>query len=457
MRKFLLFYCIVFTVAFLFLLGHSLTGMDEVMLLDPCRNFFAGQFASRLWYAPGTESHFMAYLPAVTSFRILFLSFLPDTLFFHRLPFFLVFIASAFLLFKIISTKVTNPWIPVLAVVLFLNDKGLWDTTISCRSEILQVLLILSYFYIETKTPRKIYGVVKGLVAGLLFLTHPPAWSIAMVFVAFFIVNDKKTRWISSLAFLAPILGYLFTIHFDLRGLAQQLFMDGALATAQNGLFYRLAHCYERFLPYPYRSQPWVILLLLLSVAFALRRIFVKDPLLRNLSITYVAYLLFLLLASGNYYRYNPPLLACMYLVIPFIVQHVLDRYRVKLTMVFATGCMALVSIPFILRVGRSISNRHVNDTGIVVKELQKILPGNDPEVLIIGEPAGYYFTMNTRASYATRYTTAKFNTIATKTYYLGYEKESPPGYEFAADIIPGMPVDGTYRGLKLYRRISGY
>ncbi len=459
MKKFTVIYVALFFCAFVYMAKHGVVGLDEIMLLDPGINFTHGNYSSKLWVAAGTELHFMAYLPAITVFRLPFLYLLPNNILYHRLPFVLVFILCTWLIYKITKARFKNTNLPLLTVLLFINDKGLWDATLSGRSEILQVLLILLYFFFELKNQNIFSTIIKGFIVGCLLLTHPPAWIIAITLL-FFLYKKKNVRLniLATISVIFPLFLFLFSIHFKIHELASQLFMDGSLLSSQHSLYYRLTHFYSRGLPYPYLYQPWVILLFFLSLYFSASPAIFKERLIKKIVLLFVVYLIFLIFTAENYYRYNVPLLTCMYLMFPYIIKHLKEKNRF-VSKPYLTGLMIFfISIPFVFRLAQVVRNREYNETETLVNQFK-----NDPIInqsvstLLVGEPVGYYLALNTPlTTFSTTYSIAKFSLEKySKVYYLSCKALPPRDFRLIQEYHSTAIEDGTYKGLKWYEAIK--
>ncbi|MCX6188479.1 MAG: hypothetical protein NTW54_02530 [Bacteroidetes bacterium] len=458
MRKIIALYFILFLLAFVYTAQHALVGLDEVMLLDPCLNFMQGSYSSKLWYAQGAENHFMAYLPALSALRIPFLYLLPNTLFFHRLPLVLLGIICAWLVYKITVAKFKQSALTFLTILLFINDKGIWDATLSGRSEMIQVFLILLFFFFSTKNATVFYNILKGLTVGALFLTHPPAWSIAVLLsIILYRTNTIRGFYIALLAMVSPLLIFLITIHFDILALAKQLFLDGSLYSSKHTFLYRISHFYERFLPYPYLYQPWVVLLILACVYFLLNTKISKQPMVQQIGWVFLLYLTFLLLVSENLYRYNPPLLVVAYLLFPYVLQSLQDRFgfTIKRPIIMAVVC--LISIPYAVRAVSILKKTKNNNTAILIDQFKHSSVFKETEnSLIIGEPVGYYLAMNLPSTaYSTHYTILKFDSLYyKKVYFLTYQNLPSDRFSLVIDN-PEKISGGTYNALKLYEVIN--
>jgi hypothetical protein len=460
MRKITLVYFLLFIFGFLYMALHSIVGLDEVMLLDPCRNFLHGNYTSRLWYASGTENNFMAYLPATSYLRLFFLMFLPDSILFHRLPFIFVFFLSAWLIYKITKARFHDNYIILLTVLFFINDKGLWDAALSGRSEILQILFILLYFFLDLKSVSVFISIMKGLVIGCLFLTHPPAWIIVVVLLlSLYRKGIARNLVLSVVAFALPVFIFLLLINFNIRDLFSQLFMDGQLASATHGFFYRLTHFHSRFLPYPYLSQPWVIILFAGCLVYIFNLRIFKEKYVVKISIVFITYLAFLIFFTDNYYRYNPPLLVCMYLLLPFMMKLLLEKYNLKITKATAIIIVIVISLPFAARCIKTYRLRNMNDSGILVNQFAPAMntDAHSGRALVIGEPVGYYLALAMHETdYSTIYTTHKFNFKNYRSiYYLTYHDLSEPNYKLIKEFTPPEIEDGTYKGLKVYELVE--
>ncbi len=455
MRKYTLAYCLLFFAALTWTAKHCIPALDEVMLLDPCVNFLHGNYGSKLWYAAGTEEHFMAYLPASSVFRIPFLLIFPIGTFYYKLPFILLFAVCAWLLYKIIRSKFENETLAWLTVFLFINDKGLWDSTFSGRSELLQVCFILLFFYIEIKNHSVTTGILKGLIIGCLVLTHPPAWIIALILTFFLYRKSHVKVFIISIGFvLLPILIYLFTINFKISELFSQLFMEGTLARANETFLHRLIHSYERMLPYPYLFQPWVPLLFLACLFFILSFKVHKETFVRRIGIVFFAYSFFLVFFSDNYYRYNPPLLACMYLLLPFVIEYLRIRYSLKqITNKLLVLTIIIITMPFVARCYNIYLTRNSTNTEVLIQDFRETKLGNEQTKLIVGEPIGYYMAASVeKAEYATIYTMHKFNlNNYDRVFFLTYDNLDEKKYQLQKEFQPGEIKSGTFKGLKIY------
>lgn len=459
MRKYIILYFIVFACGLLYLAIHSVVTLDEVMLLDPCLNFLSGHYNSKIWYAPGSELVFMSYLPANFLFRILFLYLFPHQLFFYRLPYILLFMGSGILLYSIVQKRYHQPLLSVITAIFFLNDKGLWDASLSGRTETIQVFLILSYFYLELKNSGVIIPILKGFVIGLLFLTHPPAWIVATVFM-WYAIDLKQTRrmLLTLLPVVLIIILFILSIHFNIKEFAAQLFLEGSLSSPAHSFGYRFIHFGDRFLPYPYLMQPWVLLILVASAYFWLNISVVKSKWEQSVGIVFFSYLIFLLITSENYSRYNPPLLVCTYLFLPFIINYIQVRLKRGIPKYLYLIVILLVSIPFMLRVSRAYSNRDSNDAKqVVVQFLEAIHHQSNESILIIGEPIGYFVAKTEPGlDYTTPFTTHKFKDREyDRQILISYQEYTSNAYHLISKIEILNTESGTYQGLNCYERIS--
>lgn len=459
MRKYVITYFIVFALGLLYLAIHSIVTLDEVMLLDPCLNFLKGHYSSKLWYAPGSELFFMSYLPANFLFRISFLYIFPHHLFFYRLPYILLFIGSGILLYSIVQKKYQQALLSVITAIFFLNDKGLWDASLSGRTEIIQVFLIMSYFYMELKDSAILTPTIKGLIIGLLLLTHPPAWIIGAVFIWFAIdLKNFRNTILNWLPVIVIVLLFLVSIHFNIKEFVSQLFMEGSLSSPSHSFWYRLVHFHERFLPYPYLMEPWVLLILTLCIYFWLNIGIVKSNWEQKVGIVFFSYLIFLILTSENYSRYNPPLLVCAYLFLPFIIKFIQVSLKPSVPNYIYQIVILLVTIPFLLRVSRAYANKETNNSNIVVVQfLNSMHHQSNESILIIGEPVGYFVAQSAPGiDYTTPFTTHKFKD---RTYdrqiLLSYQVYSSDEYQLISKIDSLNNESGTYQGLKCYERIN--
>ncbi len=457
MRKIFTIYIFFIVASFLVLSSRSLVQLDEVMLLDPCLRWLQGiGYTSKLWFAKGSQDHFLAYLPTNSAFRIPFLYIFPSTLFFHRLPFTVVFLFGGFLIYKITYNKLQNSFLAIFATIFFLSDKGLWDATLSGRSEILQVLLILVYFQLEKEVCTSFESITKGVVIGLLFLTHPPAWIIAFcLLILSYKKHDKSKFYFVLFSVFAIFMIYLIAINFNIREAWSQLFLNGTLAILPNTIWHRITHFYERLLPYPYLYQPWVIVLFIASLFFWLNVSIFKDKFVRKIGILFAVYVFFLLLASENYYRYNPPFLACMYLAFPYLWKYISERSRIRINLYSLSIVVLVLCMTMAIRFYRIIQNSDVNNTEIVIKEFKFVISEQPfpQRSLLIGEPVGYYCAESAAGvDYSTIYTIHKFKKPEyDKIYFITYSSLKEDEYKLIRVLVPGDRRDGTYAGLKLY------
>lgn len=438
---------------------HSIVTLDEVMLLDPCLNYLEGHYSSKLWYAPGSELYFMSYLPANFLFRILFLYLLPHQLFFYRLPYILLLIGSGCLIYSIIQKKYQQTLLSLISAIFLLNDKGLWDASLSGRTEIIQVFLILSYFYLELKNSVVITAILKGFVIGLLLITHPPAWIIVAAFIWFSIdLKNLKSTVLTMIPVIITVLLFLVSIRFNTKEFIAQLFMEGSLASPSHTFWHRIIHFGDRFLPYPYLMQPWVIIIILAGTYFWVNTKFVKSKWEQRIGIVFFSYLFFLIFTSENYSRYNPPLLVCVYLFLPFVLKTVQEKLRRSIPIQIYSMIILLVTIPFVLRVSRAYSNKETNNTSIVVGQFLKAINHTSNEsILIIGEPVGYFIAeAATGIDYTTPFTTYKFNdNTYQRQFLISYQVYPTNEYQLISIIDTLNNESGTYQGLKCYERIN--
>ncbi len=80
--------------------------LDETFGLDPAINLVReGSYTSKIWAHPGTEVKFLAYLPFIQLYNAFFLSFLPDEIFWVRLPYVLAFAIALVFVWRIYKTR----------------------------------------------------------------------------------------------------------------------------------------------------------------------------------------------------------------------------------------------------------------------------------------------------------------------------------------------------------------
>lgn len=445
--------------------------LDETFGLDPAINLVrAGSYTSKIWAHPGTEEVFLAYMPFIQLFNSFFLLFLPAEIFWVRLPYILAFAVALVYLWKIYRKQQGLSLLgTILLVVLFMNDKGIYESLRSFRSEVLELMLMAPalYFFNQNKKP-----VWVAFLLSMVFLTHPSLWVfVGILMLYIFFRGDVKAKISTSIVFAVPILAFLVYANFDLATLKSQLIDHGGEHMAKGNLF--VDHFVTRYWPF-YKLQPWVLLLNLFITGYCIYIIY-KEKSIKNrpLEVAFLltsAYWLFIL---APLYRYNTPNILLMFVLLPQPVLLLKQRFydgleaKAKFRLIAVGGILlfplvALVEFPFLSRNTAAIVQREERDPEKAIAWLDRHFDTRKKILLVENSIAHYYSLQHENVDFALVYSVYKYNFADYDEVYLvsvnGYDgkgveliDEYKPeqgtlfGRSLGSDIV-------TYHGLKIYK-----
>jgi hypothetical protein len=473
---FYIFFGLCFLLALLNLDKLPVAWVDETMLIDPATTFLrTGKFASRIWPYPGTEEVFLAYLPLVCLVHIVNLSMLPWEMFFIRLPWLLFMVLTAFFLFKTLRAYYGLSISTALMILLvFICDEGISNAMRSGRVEMINLGFLSVVLYLFVK---KRYPFLQTFLLSMLFLSHPTIWSIVGILMLYRIFRPVTmvNRLGHVLLFSIPVLLYLLMARFDLHAIYQQLVVHGTEHTVdavEGNIFYK--HFIDFFLP-PYRVQPYIMILHLALLVYCVHRILrLKDVYHTMFEILFVATDLYWFFVLAPFYRYTPPLVYLMILLLPGFVLFFSGKFpssaeavkRSVLLKPLVIGFLLYVSFPFLYRNLVALAQRTERDAGKVYVWLDEHTKHSGKVLFVDASVAHFYSLQRTGVDFTLRYAVKKFNYHDYEAvYYLSLLPE-PEESEFIAEYSPpplgatweklaSVQKITTYRGLRLYRMKS--
>lgn len=471
--KFLFWFSLAFAVFSLICLHLiPLPWIDSVGYLDPAYNLINhGTYATRLWPHPGTETFFFAHLPMLQVVHsISFLIFPDHWVWCIRLLPLLVFFAGAWFLYRILRMWQLHPLLIAIAMVLFLCDKAVFEMMRSMRMENLELLFLTASLFLiyRNKHPWLV-----ALLAGLLALTHPKVWMLALLLFAwvFFKSTNVRQKILLFLSALAPALVFMALSGFDFEGLYTQLFLHGkdhTASTVPGSWWYK--HFIGRFLWYDqtsktfswyYETQFYVPLLHLLAWFPALLAF--KNGSWRNdpLPLFFLGNEIYWMLVLGPFHKYNMVLLAMSYLL---LIRHFGPRwlsFLQKPAWRFAVlPLLLLFAFPVYSRFGTALVQWNERSPKAFTHWLEEALKAQPHERILLIEPstAWYYAIQHENIDFQFQFWL--FNNRYEdydRVYYL--HNQPLPDHREEAIYQPenlfgiSRPLPGmTHKGLRLYR-----
>lgn len=387
-------YCLLglFNLAYL-----PIVWTDEVMNLDPAVQFHkTGLYKGFLWPNTGSDQIFLSYPPLIQWVHILFLYIFPLDVFWTRLPFFCMHLASLILIYHTVLKISGNQrqWALLLSL-LFMFDKVVFELSRSMRVEVVEIFLVAILIWLHVNRKKAIW---MGLVCGLLLLAHLTMWPLVAGFVLYFYLDNtgQKEKGILTITCLVPAMVFLAYIGFDFSGLAQQMAQQTAKHSAMGGVMDRIMDfMFLRFWPV-YKEQPWALLftpiLLFLSLRFVLQGF--KTNLFALIFLTSsLAWMLFL----APHYRYWPPLFLIGIFLLASLTQKLKQPILISKPIWALTLCM--ITAGFLARHVLAILQRDERNPAQAAAWVAAHLDKNKNS-LIIGEGIAFYLSQNSRVAY---------------------------------------------------------
>lgn len=443
--------------------------LDETFGLDPAINLVrAGSYTSKIWAHPGTEQVFLAYLPFIQLYNAAFLLILPAEIFWVRLPYILAFVVALIFLWKIFRKQQGLSLLTaIVLMVLFMNDKGIYESLRSFRSEVLELMLMAPaiYFFMQHKKP-----VLVAFLLSMVFLTHPSLWVfVGILMLYLFFRTDVKTKITTSIVFALPILAFLVYAGFDFAALKSQLIDHGGEHMAKGNLL--IDHFVTRYWPF-YKLQPWVLLLNLFITGYCVYIIY-KEKSIKNrpLEVAFLltsAYWLFIL---APLYRYNTPNILLMFVLLPQPLLLLKQRYynglssKAKFRLIAVGGVVLLpfailVEFPFLSRNAAAIVQREERNPDKAIEWLDKHFDDRKKILLVENSIAHYYSLQHENVDFALVYSVYKYNFADYDEVYMVSVNELEGGdlvneYKPQQGTLFGRSLGSdivTYHGLKIYK-----
>jgi len=387
----------LFFILFYALLGlFNLTTLpvawtDEVMNLDPAIQFDKfGHFYSKLWPNPGAERVFASYPPLIELWHILWLKITNPTVFNIRLPFLLFHLGTLTILYLLLNKSIKSNYLSLLFVLLFAFDKSVFELSRSVRVEVLILLLISLYYFLQTKSNNPY---LQGLIAGLLLIAHLYTLPIVLAWLIKTCVKNKfKYNFNFAIMFIIPTLFSLWFINFNVSEIISQLGLQATKHTPQStGFFYILRDSfYGRFFPY-YKEQPlmWLVYLgiLFLSIQLLIKqRNSIKSVLLQGSLLELLLLGITIFGAMSAQYRYLPAFLLIGIITLNNKIRLNIRHFNIFILIVVLNGLLS-----FTARHITAIYQRNERMPEPILSFLDQNIPQNK-KTLILGESIGEYY-----------------------------------------------------------------
>lgn len=416
----------------IFLIVYSLFGLinlaqlpivwtDEIQHLDPVFNYLKNHhFSSKIWPNPGAEKHFLSYPPLITNLHLLFLSILPNTVFFIRLPFFLASVLSFVLLYRFLiqnnpGSSTSGLW---LIVLLFALDKSVFEITRSMRIEPWIWLMTIAGISVIF-TPKWPYrNLFLSALAGLLTIAHLYMWPLALLWATIALTSKKnsntwyQSRWLQAALFFLPcIITYTILDAPISEVFHQLLFQSNKHGAIESNTIQYSKFLWGKFWPY-YLEQPLTPWLFLLGFAIAIIHIAKYQHPSKWILMSYLSVIIpqaFLLTPHIRYFGTH-------WLLTLLILVHFLPIQRLKentlpwiksilpikkwlfLVKFCSISYLFLFCSGYLLRHAIAMYQREDRKPQIAYNFLDKHFPSttkSEKQIVIFGEPIVDYYAMH--------------------------------------------------------------
>lgn len=444
--------------------------LDESYWLDVAHNLSNGSYTSKLWPHPGTSEKFLAYLPFMFFYDAAFMKLLPQGIFWFRLPYILAFVVAIVFLYKLYFKYYRLSMLAtVVLVAVFMNDKGVYDSLRSTRSEVLELMLLAPAIYLFLQNKKSVWV---ALLLSLVFLSHPSLWVLVGILMLFLFFRENTANKIGvSAVFAIPVLAFLVYAEFDFALIKAQLIDHGGEHMAEGNLL--IGHFWSRYMPF-YKWQPWVPFLNLFILGYCIYAIY-KDRSIkqRPLEVAFLLTSLYWLFVLAPLHRYNTPNILLMFMLLPkpllLLKQRFYDALQAKQKiMAISIGGIllfpfaALVEFPFITRNLAAIVQREERNPYAAQAWLDNHF-GNKKKVLLIDNSIAHYYALqHDNVEFTIIYSVYKYDFSAYDEVYLVSVNKSPveglslvDEYTLKQETLGGYNLGSgivTYNGLKLYK-----
>lgn len=370
--------------------------LDEAACLEPAVLWQrTGYYISKAWPTPGTEQIFLSYPPGIMMLHRLTLSVFPPDVFWVRLPFLLIHVCSAWLLFRIFkqNLKLDARWAALLCLY-FLFDKAVFEISRSVRSEVIEVALLVAWIAVYTRVKPMRNGLqafLLGLLCGAMLLTHLKLWPVVAVISVWYAWQGFAWPRLSGYVMGMVVLPLCFLIFIDFRitELFAQLFQHSMEHSACGGLHVRIYNYFiGRFYPV-YKEQPWLPLLHGWVTWLAWKQFRAQPKRALPAAVWLFAGLVWLLFL-GPYYRYFLP----MYMVGLWIVANWINEQKrlfPNFKRWYVWPLAGLMLFPFVTRHALGLIQRPERDPKAALQFLELQVP-KQGKILLYGNEIGLYY-----------------------------------------------------------------
>jgi len=349
-----------------------------------------------------------------------------------------------------------------------MNDKGIYDSLRNSRNEVLSLMLLAPALYLFQQK-KKTIGVV--LLLSALFFTHPSLWVMVGVLMVYIFFNrDIKNKVLVGLLFAIPILGFLVYANFDFELIQLQLIDHGKEHMAKSNLL--VGHFWDRYMPF-YKLQPWLPLLNLFITGYCVYAI-IQQKSIKHLpvEVMFLANSLYWLFVLAPFYRYNPPNILLLFILLPKPLLLLKHKYydhleakkrilAISLSSILLLPLATLVELPFISRNLAGIVQREERDPHKATAWLDTHFDKNKKILLVDNSLAHYYALQQENIDFTITYSVYKYRFEEYDEVYLVSTNPSQAKkavlvdeYNLEQATFFGYAFTGvvTYNGLKIYK-----
>jgi hypothetical protein len=433
--------------------------IDEAMFADAARNLAqTGQYASRLWEQPQTEKFLLGHLPLWQLLLALWYKVFPTTIFWTRLPGLLLYAGFAVMAWFYFS-KLLNINTALVITLLCVGDKAIFEAARSVRMDILGAFLLM---FLATGLLRKWNALVLSLACGLLTLVHPNFW-LATLILGIPIFLQSKSKWQTGIIGLLPIILYLIWIFPWRHLITVQLLANGGDHIRSDGNIIEILQDYFFIRYFKWYEIQQILPILYIVTLFSAPFLFFREEKFRPVILLLWAQTLFLIIMTGNYPRYNLPVVISVWLLFPLILKRLPESFNLeKFKNSFIIISLSLALYPLISRTALAWYQKTERDPDRLLAWLNTSLPDN-PQTLLIDEAIGYYL-QRPGTDFGFLHSIDKFDLCQYKggIYRLTYQTlpsnqwKLMSSYSVEEAILPAwIPMRQTYRGLLLYQYIG--
>jgi len=452
----LLILILYFTLCFFLLPIIPIAWIDEVMFADAAKNLAqTGRYFSRLWELPHTEEFLLGHLPLWQLLLAIWYKVFPTNIFWTRVPGILLYIILALLVWIYYKKQLSLPVAAVLTLAC-IGDKAFFEAARSVRMDLLGAVLFFS-LAIGEKFAWNIY--LRSFLCSLLVLVHPNFW-IAASFMGISLFWENKRKAILVIPALIPIIFYLAWIFPWRHLIADQLLSHGGQHMHLSGDIFSKVFDYFYFRYFRWYEVQQLFPILYIFTLFIGIALFPKAKETRKWTMLLIVQTLFLAFVTGNFARYNMPVVVCVWIMLPWVLVKIpgLSGGK-KIPQFLQLGIILLALYPISSRAIISLYQQDERDPKEVLKWIAENIP-QDEKTLLVDEAIGYYLQRET-TDFALIHTKDKFNynQYPGGVYWLTYESQVDSNLKFISkypieskELPNWIPIRQTYHGLILYQ-----